>query len=157
VVINPLNGITIQMMSSNGGVVQLGINIDSLSKDIFDASTLFGDISGRSANVFGVRPVHQFIRHGLFVAKTTAINRATGLPAGLARKTLAVSTKETGESTPTTARQPRLGDAPSPVISTRSMKGKFIFSGGKNDVVTYSGTIKLPPGLDIAIPHEFSM
>ena len=162
---NPLNGITMQVMNSNGGVVQLGIDIDALdmarANIDFSASTEFGDIANHGATVTGTTPVHQFTHHGIFVAKTTATSNITGLVAGLARKTLAISAKETGEQFPLARAGFQdlraLGDPPSTAATTKSLKGKFIFSGNNNDTVSYSGTIKLPSGLDVSSSHEFSI
>jgi hypothetical protein len=159
-VTNPINGITIQVMSSNGGVIELAIDIDSLDRGSYDASTFFGDIAGRSTTVVSPRPVHQFISRGIFIAKTTGIHRVTGVVGGIARKTLVIGAKETGQTVPTirNGRGARVvGDAPSSVISTKTLKGKFIFSGNKNDVVSYTGMIQLPSGLAVSSPHEFSI
>jgi sugar lactone lactonase YvrE len=159
-ILNPINGITIQVMNSNGGVIQLGIDVDALDRSAYDASTFFGDIAGRASTVIGPRPVHQFLNRGIFVAKTSGIHRVTHVVGGIARKTLVVGAKETGATVPTTrnARDARVvGDAPSSVISTKTLKGKFIFSGNKNDVVSYTGMIQLPAGLAVSAPHEFSI
>ena len=40
-------------------------------------------------------------------------------------------------------------------ITTKSLKGKFNFSGSKTDTVTYSGSIQLPAGITQGQPHEF--
>jgi len=162
---NPLNGITMDVMNSNGGVVQLSIGLDAVDQaraaQDYSASTEFGDIAGHGATVTGQTPVHAFTHHGVFVAKTTVTKNATGQIAGLARKTLVISAKETGETFPTARAGFQdlrtVGDAPSTKATTKSIKGKFVFSGTNNDAVSYSGTIQLPSGLITSSSHEFSV
>lgn len=157
-VIDPLDGLAISVIASNGGIILLGIDISSLPVADYDITTVFGDIPGQSTTVTGLRPVHQYIQHGIFVADVKVTDRATGVVVGHGRKTLAISTLETGESqfsTSQVAIRPRVtGDAPSSQISTRSMKGKFVFNGQSTDNVTFSGMLKLPPGLETSKPHE---
>ncbi len=157
-VINPLDGLSITAIASNGGVIQLGIDINSLPVAVYDVSTYFNDIAGQSSTVSGVRPVHQFIQHGIFVAEVTATNHATGLVVGHGRKTLAISTFETGEmvfDASQAAIVPRVtGNASDPMISKHSLKGKFAFNGLSTDSVTFSGIFKLPPGLNTSKSHE---
>jgi len=154
-VTNPLNGITIQVTSSDGGVVELGIDIDALNKAAFDASTDFTDLPGRATTgVKGTKPVHQFTNTGVFVATSSGIERATNTVKGKARKTLAISRKETGE-------EPRVtGEPANRDITTKSLKGKFGFAAAKTvrpDQVSFSGKVTLPPGLDISKVQEFSV
>ncbi len=151
---NPLNNLKISVLNSNGGVIQLGIDVSTLKRDVFNVSTNFDDITGRSSVVMGIRPVHLFTNHGLFVATVSATDPATGALVGKGRKTLALSTRETAETLSANAPS---GDAPSSKITTKSMKGKFVFSGTKTDAVSYSGIIKLPPGLNTAKPHELAI
>ena len=151
---NPLNNLKISVLASNGGVIQLGIDVSSLTRDAFNVSTNFDDITGRSSVVMGIRPVHPFTNHGIFIATVTATDPGTAALVGKGRKTLALSTRETGEALSATA---PTGDAPSPRITTTSTKGKFVFNGQKTDTVSYSGTIKLPPGLDTSKAHEFAI
>ena len=163
-VVNPLNGISIAVISSNGGGVQLGVNINALIHDVFKASTDFGDIAGHAATVEGTSPVHQFVQHGIFVAKSSAINTTTGTTAGIARKTITIGSKETGEAANAVGAD-RLGNPPSNDISVKSIKSKFTFKGAtgsseratSTDTVTFSGSILLPSGLNPAKPHEFSV
>ena len=161
---NPLNGISIQVAKSNGGVVQLAIDINAVIHDVYVASTEFGDIPGHTATVEGTSPVHQFVQHGIFVAKSSAINSTTGTTAGIARKTVTVGSKETGEAANAVGAD-RLGDPPSRGITVKSIKSKFTFNGANGsseratstDTVTFSGSILLPSGLNPAKPHEFSV
>jgi hypothetical protein len=92
----------------------------------------------------GLRPTHQFIQSGIFIATTTATDQATNAQSGQARKTLAIARAETGESALISA-VPASRD-----IAGFNLKGKFIFNGSKTDVVTFSGEIELPSGLDIS-------
>jgi len=155
-VTNPLNGIAVSVVNSNGGVVQLGINVDSLSRASYAITSDFGDISGRSDKVSGTTPVYKYVNRGIYVAKTVATNRDSGAFSGKARKMLTISTKETGEQLPNVNGGRALGDI-SPAITTKSLKGKFAFGGNKADLVTYSGMIKLPSGLDTSKTHEFAI
>ena len=168
-VTNPLDGLTISVINSDGGVIQLGIDINSLTRASYDVSTDWGDISGRSSKSSGLRPVHQYVHHGIFIAKVVAVNKTTGTIAGSGRKTLTISTKETGEPAPDlqaadvgaggkALREPKsLGDAPNTDIKTKSLSGKFVFNGTKTDIVTFNGSIQLPAGLDISVDHEFDL
>ena len=97
----PLGGLSVQVQSSNGGVIQLGIDISSLTRDAYEVSTDWGDISGRYRKVPGTNPVHVYNNRGIFVAKTTATNKSTNAVSGKARITLPLSSKETGDITGT--------------------------------------------------------
>ncbi|MCY3021909.1 MAG: putative Ig domain-containing protein [Planctomycetota bacterium] len=156
-VANPLNGITIQVASSNGGVIELLIDINAMIKEAYYASTDFTDVPTRgSTGVKGLRPVHQFVKTGVFVATSNAMETASGQSKGKARKTLAISRKETGEEQFVT------GDSTSPVITPKSLKGKFIFtkpatSRPVSDLVSFSGTFTLAPGLDLSKAQDIAL
>ena len=165
-IVAPLDGIAVDVASSIGGVVQLGIDIDSLTRAAYTVSTDWGDVAGRSQTVTGTHPVHSFINRGIFVATTTATNADTNVEAGKARITLALSSKETGDfpSHGTGIQpQPQLhardagGVLPNdlPSIATKNIKGKFDFTGKTPDLVSFQGTIILPPGLDLRSDYEF--
>ena len=147
---NPIDGLKISVLNSSGGIIQLLVD-DSQLRATTELTTTFGDIPGRATTIKGRQPVHQFVQHGIFVADVTATDPATNTVVGHGRKTLALSRKETGETTETS------GDAPSAGVITGSLKGKFIFSALKSDACTFSGTIKLPPGLDTSKPHEIAL
>jgi len=154
----PLGGVSVAVGSSDGGVIQLAINVDALTRSAYSVSTDFGDFQGRSSkNIVGLTPVHKYLQHGLFVAHTTATNLATRKVAGEARITLPVSAKETGE--PAVTGQNRALKIPTPpivtsVLTTKSLKGKFAFNGVKPDTVSYSGTVTLQTGFDPSKSHE---
>ncbi len=159
-VVEPLDGLSVAVQSSDGGVLQLAIDVSSLTRNAYGVSTDFGDVEGRSSTVTGLHPVHQFLDRGIFVAKSTATNLATNVEAGKARLTLALSSKETGDFPPNArlakeARGTRSAPDNDPTITTKSLKGKIQFAGIKTDLVTYTGTIKLPAGLIMSNPHEF--
>jgi hypothetical protein len=61
------------------------------------------------------------------------------------RKTLPVSAKETGGSSTVTAPSDQ-------TITVSALKGKFLFSKTTPDQVSFTGTITLPAGLNIADP-----
>jgi hypothetical protein len=156
----PLGGLSVAVASSDAGLIQLNIDDSklTLARSNYDLTTDFGDISGRNDKTSGTHPVHQFINHGIFVATSVATNRATGQPVGMARITLPMSSKETGDFVPkardTTPRIHSAADT-NTAITTKSLKGKFAFNGGTLDRVTYSGSIVLPIGFTVGQPHEF--
>jgi len=170
-IVEPLDGLSAQVASSSGGVVQLGIDVSSLTRASYDVTTDFGDVSGRSAKVTGTHPIHKYENRGLFVAKIIAVNKDTQVEAGKARLTLAVSSKETGDfpehdgpaqlPKPQPQIQQKLplldGILPNdkPSIAMKSFKGKFDFTGKSPDLIAYTGTITLPPGLDLRKDYEF--
>ncbi len=160
-VVDPLDSLGVSVAASDGGVIQLAVDINSLTRAAYSASTDWGDTVGRSSTVTGVSPVHQFLNRGIFVAKTTATNIATQAQAGKARLTLALSSKETGDTGGTQTHAHNAGIEPrdlpnnNPAITTKSIKGKFDFSGKKPDTVTFQGTIALPAGVTMSSPYEF--
>lgn len=161
VVKNPVDGISLTVVSSEGGLIQLSIDADELAnRALLDVNTEWGDIAGRQTVVRGLTPAHKYRNRGIFIVKSTATDRATGIFAGRARKTLPISAKETGETVGGAADERgilrALGDPPSNAMTTKTLKGKFVFGAGKNDAVTYVGTIKLPANLDITKTHEMS-
>ena len=157
-VVSPLDGLNVKIMDSDAGIIQLGIDVNSLTRGAYDVNTDWGDIAGRSSSVRGTHPVHQFSNRGIFVATTTATDHVTTLKKGKARLTIAVSSQETGDMLGITSKTPSAVQTKANVssdIKTHALRGKFAFNGNKKDVVSYSGTISLPPGLDMSKPHEF--
>jgi len=143
-VANPLNGITLSIASSNGGVVELAVDINALIRAGFDVDTGFDTIKGRQANRQGLRPTNKFVEPGVAVATTVATDVGTTTERGKARRQIAVSSREVGQTAPFTAL---------PVdrtIETQSMKGKFLFSSTKPDQFTFTGSFELPEGLDLS-------
>ncbi len=157
-VVNPTNNLGVAVIASSGGVIELGIDISSLTRAAYNVSTDWSDNAGRSTTVTGITPVHKYIDHGVYVATTTVTNTTSNTMAGKARKTLVVSSKETGESSPHT-RGGRVvntvGDPPSTAITLRYFSGQFSFNHSTKDVVSLSAMIQLPSGLDLSAPHEF--
>ncbi|MGD0094163.1 MAG: PKD domain-containing protein, partial [Planctomycetota bacterium] len=156
-IVNPLNKISIQLANSTGGLVELAVDIDALlNRNAYFASTDFSDLPGRAAvGVLGPQPVHQYEQTGVFVATSNAIEAASNLSQGKARKTLAIGNKETGQQPAVT------GDPPSQKITPKSLTGKFIFKNPKPkptpDQVAFSGTIRLAPGLDLSKAQEIAL
>ena len=152
-VTNPVDGFTIKVLSSSGGAIQLGIDVNSLLRAQFAVSTDFGDTSGKgsTAPVKGLAPNHQYVAHGIYVATSTATDVASNTQFGKGRKTLVIGSKETGEVPPTTV------SPPSNAIALRSIKGKFTFTATTADTVLFSGTIKLPAKFDPFAPHPVSI
>ena len=162
-VINPLNGISIQVTNSEGGVVELNVNVDALNRAAFDVSTDFDGISSVVLNtVKGTHPVNKFTNAGIFVATSSAIDKSTNTVAGMGRKTLVISRKETGE--------PSLVSVPPPspsqkkfVVTMKKSTGKLGLSGAaalaapKPDIFTFTGSFELPEGLDVSQTQDFQI
>jgi len=157
----PGGGLGVSVMASDGGVIQLHIDESQLTfaRSAYNLSTDWGDISGRSSKGIGANPVHQYINRGIFVATITAAMKGTGKVIGKGRITLPISSKETGDMVPNPPSAKAgirpLDDANDTGIATKSIRGKFSFGYKMPDLVTYTGTIKAPPGLTIGEPHEF--
>ncbi len=96
-VISPIDGLKVAVTASNGGIIQLTIDIDSLTRAAYGVSTDWGDFAGRTATVAGIKPTHKYTAHGLFVATVKATNLATKKAAAKMRKTLAISSRETAK------------------------------------------------------------
>ena len=154
-VANPLNGMSIVVLSSNGGVIQLGINVDALNRDEFSIATRFNDGSNLHSVRTGTAPIDKFADSKIYVATSTASD-STDTVKGMARKTLVLGRKETGETPLVT------GDPSSNVIKPTKLTGKFAFANaaGKKpplDLVTLSATVNLPVGLDISKAQPFAL
>ncbi len=170
-VVDPLSGLTIDVTNSDGGVLTFTIDVNSLTRDAFSVSTDFQSIGGRSDAVTGTTVVHKFTDPGVYVATSTATETATQTLKGKARKTVAISSLETG--TP-----PKFTKKPlKTVIGVTAIKGNFLFNrnsdgstpqvladsvavaraaSAKPDVVTMTGSIELPEGLDLSQTQDFS-
>ncbi len=99
----------------------------------------------------GAIAVHKFIQSGIYVATSTARPTGTSTVAGKARKTLALSAQETGETVAFSSLPASRAIAPS------QLKGKFVFSGKTSaDSVTFGGTLELPAGLDLSKMQSLS-
>jgi len=143
-VTNPLNGITLSIASSNGGVVELAVDINALIRESFDVDTGFDTIKGRQANRKGLSPTTKFVEPGVAVATTVATDAGTTTERGKARRQIAVSSREVGQAAPFTT--PPVNRT----IETQSIKGKFLFSSTKPDQFTFTGSFELPEGLDVS-------
>ena len=160
-VTNPLNGISIMLVKSEGGVIELDINIDALNRAAFSVSTEFDGISAVQNTVAGTHVVNKFTNAGIFVATSTATEIATALKKGKARKTLVVSRRETGE-----AAQVDVPPTAPLSITLKKMTGKLGLAGTsstgaatapKPDIVTFTGVFELPEGLDISKSQDLSV
>ena len=161
-IINPFNGIGISLLESNGGIVELAIDINALNRNAFSVQTNFNKIGNvTTSSVPGVIPVAQFTTAGIFVAKSTATNIATNVAVGKARKTLVISRRETGQAPQFTGTLPTV-----PLkVTVKKTAGKFSISNTagspgaltapRPDVVTFQGTIELPAGLDVSKSQDF--
>jgi len=141
---NPLSGITLKVTSSNGGVVELAVDLDALIREEFDVNTAFDTIKGRQNVRKGLRPTEKFVEPGVAVATTVATDAGTPTERGKARRQIAISSREVGQTVPFTA--PPVDRT----IENKSMKGKFLFSSTKPDQFTFTGMFELPAGLDLS-------
>ena len=136
-VTNPMNGIAVSVARSEGGIIELNVDVSQL-RETFDVSTTF---EGRTTPVTGTRPGNQFTQSGVFAATSVAKSGAT--ERGRARKTLAVSDRELGLS----------GALPAPdstELTVAKLSGKFMFAQSKPDQVTLTADFVLPAGFDVA-------
>ena len=143
-IVNPLDGISIAVAASDGGVIELAIDVSALNRNAFNISTDFDGLQGRAATRSGSRPVHKFTESGAYVATATVTDKTTGVERGKVRKTLVIGKRETGEPASFTD----LPAKPQPEPGT--IKGKFLFNSAKPDAVTFNSTIELPAGLDLS-------
>ena len=146
---NPLNGMAILVTGSNGGILNLAIELGTLDSSAFSLTT---DVSTQALS--GLKIVPQFAQHGLYVATSHAVRNASGQEEAKARKTLAIGAREVDDD-------PLLAGIPAPAstqINPLSLKGKFAFSGSgtaKPDLVSFTGNITLPDGFDHSKDQEF--
>jgi hypothetical protein len=154
-VVNPLDGLSISVLSSDGGVVVLAIDPTNLRAAV-DVSTDFDGVASRrvSGGVQGLQPAAKFDTSGGYVATATATTPGTAVVRGKGRHTLMISGKEVGS---------RAADAPDPTttkVTTKSLKGKFGFTAAqiaKGDTVTLSAQVELPVGTDLNQNQELSL
>jgi hypothetical protein len=150
-VTNPVGGIGIAVLVSNGGVVQLDITQDGSPLPGGDtAQTTITNSSGSVAvTLVGPEPIYQFTAPGVYVA-TAAVTNANGTPAGTAEITLPISLAEAGGASGTTP--------PSSLsIASVTLNGKLLLNLGKKDTLAFKGTIELPAGLDLSKPQTLSV
>lgn len=154
-VVNPINDLVITMQSSNGGVIQLKIDVTPAGNEL-EASTDFEDIPGRSAIVIGFNPVHKFVQKGIYVATVTVVEKISRIKVATGRKMINIDESETQMPGALRGNPRLLGRPVSTRIPTKGLKGSFFFSGSKTDSVKYVGTFALPAGFNPAQPNEFS-
>ncbi|MGD0089313.1 MAG: hypothetical protein ABSE73_05275 [Planctomycetota bacterium] len=159
-VVNPTNGVGIMATDINGvprgddtaiprfigGAVNLSVLPTRATAN--NANTDFGDPSV-TTTVTGLKPSHTYAKSGIYVATCTALNGT--VPVGKARKTLNVSSRDTGDSG-------ALPDPPSASVTIKKLQGKFMFnSQAKPDSVSLSAKIALPAGFSPAGPSGNSL
>jgi len=152
-VINPLTGIGVDFSRSNGGVVELNIDITPGSRAPFFARTV---IAGTSSVVTptvtrdSLKPIQKFKNAGIFVATSTAFDLGFGnAQIGRGRRMISVSRRETGEAALVGAREIGVSARASSDITITSLKGKFNFiKKTKLDTITFKGTVEIPAGFD---------
>jgi hypothetical protein len=152
-VIDPITMLGISVSSSNGGVIQLNVDVDQL-RGLYNISTDFNPISGRSTTVTGPAPLNKFTAEGIFVAHATAVDPVSGAMKGKGRKTLLISSAELGD--PPAYTMLPINRAASKV----TVRGKFSFpktgsTSTVTDSLTFGGNIELPLGFDVTSPQTF--
>jgi len=151
-VTNPLNGFGITVAASNGGVVELSIDLSGFHA-AFDVRTGFQGISQSLGTVSGYSPAWKFSDSSVYVAKATAFDAGTQNSRGKARRTLAVAQKEI-DGTTNFAAPPSSNS-----ITPKGFKAKLSLpslvqsaaanTAKNNDSVTFTGEIELPVGLQL--------
>ena len=146
---NPLNGISVVLSKSDGGLCTFGVNVDALNRAAFNVFTDFNTLDGRSGTVPGTKPVFKADNSGIYVATSSAADATTGVVKGRGRKMIGMSGAEVGAV-------PLVGAPPkNHAIAKATTKGKFTFpkssaaTAGTPDLVTFGGTIELPAGLNL--------
>jgi len=132
--VNPIDKMASNAKVSDTGVATLKLNISQVS-GATTATTTFDDSLGREGEVEGLIPTRAFSQPGISIARSVAKN-AAGVERGKVRKTIAVSSRQTGDS----ARV----EPSSSEIKVKKLGGKFVFPKTKADKVDFSGEIELP-------------
>ncbi len=166
-VVNPLSGVTIDILKSDGGAVELQLSLAAIaapkSRDTGDVE-FFTDfdsaIPGRTGRVGsrrGSRPAITFTQSGVYHATVVAKKKSDGSTIGNCRKMIVITNRETGQA-------PEAQDTSTrnSAISGISVSGKFNFAdngtaAAKLDSVKFSGSITLPPGYDLTKVHELDI
>lgn len=141
-VTEPLNGLSIKLDRSEGGVLEFLTDITTLraNEDVITKVVL-----GNNADIIPTRrAIFKATTPGIAVATSVAKNG--DLQRGRVRKMAAVSSREIGTSN-------ALPAAPDKNITIDSLAGKFLFTSEKADSVTFKGTVQLPAGLDLSNPN----
>ncbi|MGD0091222.1 MAG: putative Ig domain-containing protein [Planctomycetota bacterium] len=147
---NPLNGMAIRVLDSNGGILDLQVLLNAANASAFTVSTAFGVAND---SLPGTRFLKQFFAHGLYVATSVATLPATGAAQGKARKTLAIGAREAQDAPALEGILPPSTNQ----IGWSAIKGKFAFGpkAHAKDTVAFTGTIILPDGFNHAVDQEF--
>jgi hypothetical protein len=157
-VTDPLTDLGMTIMNSDGGVIELGIDVSNLRAPS-NVSTEMDGIGSRSSAVPGTSPIFKATSSGVYVATATATDPTTNALKGKGRLTIAVSGGEVGQSSSTTPPK-------NSKLSKVKLKGKFTFpkadsldplAGSVFDTVGMSGTIELPAGFDLSSNHEIDI
>lgn len=142
-VTNPLDGVTITVLSSDGGVLEMQVTLSGTAPPQYTITTQISGINGVLATITGARPVYGFVESGIYVV-TATVTDANDAVIGQTRITLPIGVSETGGT----------GETPTPpdslAITGGALKGKFVFNLNKPDVVSFKGTVELPGGLETA-------
>ena len=148
---NPVDGTSVNVTGTDGGVVQLNVSGQGGALPPGCAiTTVYYDAAGNVvAMAQGAQPVYKFTEPGVYVAVVTLWDEQ-GNPAGETEIALPISAAETGTFEGTTP--------PSNLaITAISLEGKLLFTPGKRDSVFFKGTIELPAGLDLSERQTLSV
>jgi len=155
---NPLNGISITVERSDGGVIELFVDVSAFNRDAFDVATNFNGPASllNQTPVKGFHPVQKFTDPNVYVATSTAYTAGTTTFRGKARRTLALSNREVGLPVKYTE------DPASHSMAFKSIRGRFSFSLGQraaiaSDTVTVTALMELPVGLKVTDEHDLSV
>jgi PKD repeat protein len=146
---NPANGLSISVVMSQGGVVELLVDGSLLKLDpaLREIRTDFGD--GLTRNALGANPRHKYQSEGIFIAKTTILDRDAGSEVATIRKTIAISNLDLGLETNFKA------PPENRKINVGKLKGKFSFGDtAKADQVNVTFRVELPKAIETDVARD---
>jgi hypothetical protein len=148
---NPVDGTSVTVTSTDGGVVLLNVGEQggALPPGTVVTTTIYNAAGAVVGTVQGTQFVYKFTDPGLYVAVVTLVD-ALGNAVSETKLALPISAAETGDAQ---------GTSPpgSLAISAVSLKGKLLFNPNKPDTVSFKGTVVLPAGLDLSKPQTLSV
>lgn len=148
---NPLDGTSIKVVSSDGGVLELEIGVNGAPPPPgTTVTTVIQGPTGALATITGDKPVFKFTEPGIYVV-TTTVTDGTGQIVGEAAITIPIGNGETGGTSD------GLTPPASHTIVIQGLKGKFLFRENKPDVVSFKGSIELPGGLPLPKQYVWSL
>ena len=98
---NPVDGTTVTVTSSDGGVMQLAVSGSNWPAGS-TVSTTYNDANGNTVTVQGASPFLQFTAPGIYVVAVTVTDASGSEHIGTEKITLPIGAAETGETVATT-------------------------------------------------------